>query len=74
LNKEVYQVKEWEFKGEIENIVDELIDEVDSLSFEEKLSLIKTIIQVCMGVDDLLKRIEIIGESVDGDKYHYIIK
>ena len=74
MNKEVYQVKEWEFKGEIENIVDELIDEVDSLSFEEKLSLIKTIIQVCMGVDDLLKRIEIIGESVDGDKYHYIIK
>jgi hypothetical protein len=67
-------VKEWEFKGEIENIVDELIDKVDGLSFEEKLSLIKSIIQVCMGVDDLLKRIEIIGESVDGDKYHYIIK
>jgi hypothetical protein len=74
LSKEVYQVKEWEFKGEIEKLIDELIDKVDSLSFEEKLSLIKTIIQVCMGVDDLLKRIEIKGESVDGDKYHYIIK
>jgi len=74
LKKEIYEVEEFEFKGEIEKLIDELIDKVDSLSFEEKLSLIKSIIHACMGMDDYIKKIEIIGVDIDGDKYHYVIK